>query len=111
MLFISGSEVFVVVIVVYLFFGSKKMPSILRDLGKAIRTLRNTSDQIKEDIMNTPEEHKASVKDLRDVGAQIKKIPEALQTVSRSSHRIRPDEENKIQEEEEKPPVNESKPL
>ena len=50
LLFISGSEIFLIVFFIIIFFGAEKIPSIARNAGKMIREVRNASDQIKREI-------------------------------------------------------------
>ena len=47
---ISAGELIFVFLVVLLFFGSKSIPKIARSLGRAMRQLRDASQQIQEDI-------------------------------------------------------------
>ena len=50
LLFISGSEIFLIVFFIIIFFGAEKIPSIARNAGKMIREVRSASDQIKREI-------------------------------------------------------------
>jgi len=49
-LFISGQEIFIVMIVVLLLFGAKKIPEIAKGLGKGMREFRKATDDIKREI-------------------------------------------------------------
>ena len=49
---IGGSELLVVVFVIFLFFGPKKLPEFGRTLCKAMREFRNTTQGIRRDIEN-----------------------------------------------------------
>ncbi len=50
LLFISGSEIFIILLVVLLLFGSKKIPDVAKGLGKGIREFRRATDEIKKEI-------------------------------------------------------------
>lgn len=50
MLFISGSEILVILFAAYLLFGGKKIPEIAKGLAKGIRELRKITDDIKTEI-------------------------------------------------------------
>lgn len=50
-LFISYSEVFLIIFVMLLIFGPDKMPEIARNLGKGIRQLRDASSGVKNEIL------------------------------------------------------------
>ena len=61
LLFIGGlgmSEVLVVALVVLLFFGGKKIPELMKGLGKGIRSFKDGMKEIEKDIEVTPAEHK-----------------------------------------------------
>jgi sec-independent protein translocase protein TatA len=49
---IGGSELLVVVFVIFLFFGPKKLPEFGKTVGKAMREFRNTTQSIRRDIEN-----------------------------------------------------------
>jgi sec-independent protein translocase protein TatA len=49
---IGGSELLVVVLVIFLFFGPKKLPEFGKTVGKMMREFRNTTQGIRRDIEN-----------------------------------------------------------
>tara|TARA_B100001741_G_scaffold313775_1_gene321896 strand:+ start:7816 stop:8040 length:225 start_codon:yes stop_codon:yes gene_type:complete len=49
-LFIGGPEIVIIMFVVVMLFGSKKIPEIARGLGKGIRELKDASNEIKREI-------------------------------------------------------------
>jgi sec-independent protein translocase protein TatA len=49
---VGGSEVLVVVLLVLVLFGSKRMPEFARGLGKAMREVRKATAQIRREIEN-----------------------------------------------------------
>ncbi len=51
LLFISYSEIFVVLFVMLLIFGPEKLPEIARNLGKGIRQLRDASNSVKKEVL------------------------------------------------------------
>ena len=50
--FISGPEIFVVLLVFLLLFGAKKIPELARGVGKGMREFKKATDEIKEEINN-----------------------------------------------------------
>ena len=61
LLFIGGlgmSEVLVIALVVLLFFGGKKMPELMKGLGKGVRSFKDGMKEIEKDIEVTPAENK-----------------------------------------------------
>ena len=53
---ISTGELIFVFFVVLLFFGSKSIPKIARTFGRAMRQIRDASQQIQDDIRNASED-------------------------------------------------------
>ena len=56
LLFIGGlglSEVLVIVLVVLLFFGGKKIPELMKGLGKGVRSFKDGMNDIEKDIKDT----------------------------------------------------------
>ena len=70
LLFISTQEIFVILIIVVMLFGSKKIPELARGLGKGIRELKDASNDIRREIQSSAEEINKEVKkvdkDLKD---------------------------------------------
>ena len=56
---ISGAEIIIVLLFIVIFFGAKKIPQIARGLGRAIREVRDASNDIKHEIRQSvqSEEH------------------------------------------------------
>ena len=49
LLFIGGPEIIVVLLFIVMFFGSKKIPELAKGLGKAIREVKDASNEIKKE--------------------------------------------------------------
>lgn len=47
---IGGSEVLLVLLVVLILFGSKRIPEFARTMGKATREVRKALDQIRDEV-------------------------------------------------------------
>tara|TARA_Y100000813_G_scaffold169674_1_gene132249 strand:- start:1856 stop:2083 length:228 start_codon:yes stop_codon:yes gene_type:complete len=69
-LFIGGPEILIIMLVVVMLFGSKKIPEIARALGKGIREMKDASNDIRREIRssaNTVNEEAQKVeKDLKN---------------------------------------------
>ena len=50
LLFIGTPEFLVILLFVVIFFGSKKIPELAKGLGKAIREVKDASNEIKKEI-------------------------------------------------------------
>ena len=49
---IGGGELLVIMFVVFLFFGPKKMPEIGKNIGKGLREIRKAMSGVQKDIEN-----------------------------------------------------------
>ena len=49
-LFISGPEIFVIILIVVMLFGADKIPEIARGLGKTMRQVKDATNDIKKEI-------------------------------------------------------------
>ncbi len=61
LLFIGGlgmSEILLIALVVLLFFGGKKIPELMKGLGKGVRSFKTGLNELESDITE-PEEKKA----------------------------------------------------
>lgn len=46
----SGSEWIIILVVILLLFGGKKIPELMRGLGKGVKSFKQGVDEAKEDI-------------------------------------------------------------
>jgi len=63
LLFIGGLEIIVVLLFIVMFFGSKKIPELAKGLGKAMREVKDASNEIKKEIRDSA----TSIKDDFDI--------------------------------------------
>ncbi|NJM15769.1 MAG: twin-arginine translocase TatA/TatE family subunit [Bacteroidales bacterium] len=70
LLFISGPEIFVVLVVVLMLFGAKKIPEIARGLGKGINEFKRATEDIKRELQDGAGE---VGKDIKEISDSIKK--------------------------------------
>ena len=50
-LFISGPEIFIIILIVVMLFGADKIPEIARGLGKTMRQVKDATNDIKSEII------------------------------------------------------------
>lgn len=84
---IGGGELIVIMFIVLMLFGSDKIPDIARTLGKAMRQLKDATNDIKSEIHKGAEENglNKSLLDIRgNINAEIEKAKENL--LSDSAH-------------------------
>ncbi|MCB2197604.1 MAG: twin-arginine translocase TatA/TatE family subunit [Bacteroidetes bacterium] len=74
-IFISGQEIFVILLVVLVLFGANKIPEIAKGLGKGMREFRKAADDIKREM----NDHTGDIKkDLEEMDKEIKETKDDL---------------------------------
>lgn len=66
---LGGSEIIFILLIIVMFFGSKKIPEIARGLGRGIREMKDAANGIEREITKEIKE----VKDNTDVKKMIGK--------------------------------------
>ena len=66
---IGGSELFFILFIVLMLFGSKKIPEIARGLGKGLREMKNAANGIEKELTQEVNE----IKDSTDIKKIIDK--------------------------------------
>lgn len=75
-LFISGAEIFVILVIVVMLFGADKLPEIARGLGKGMRQIKDATNDIKREIKNSAEKHDIDIDAASQVRDEINKVKE-----------------------------------
>jgi len=78
-LFISGAEIFVILVIVVMLFGADKLPEIARGLGKGMRQIKDATNDIKREIKYSAEKNDLdidAVAKIRDEVNKAKKVVE-----------------------------------
>lgn len=70
LLFISGGEIVLVMLLALLFFGSKAIPDIARTLGKGMREFKKATNEIKRELNDYTADIK---KDIDEVSSSVTK--------------------------------------
>lgn len=78
-LFISGAEIFIILIIVVMLFGAEKIPEIARGLGKGMQQLKNATNEVKKEIVNSGIEKDIDTKFTRDIQKEVTKIKNKVQ--------------------------------
>ncbi len=88
--FISGAEIFVIILVILLVFGADKVPEIARTVGKTVKSIREATDDIKYEI--TKESYK-----IKDTGVDLKKeVEEQTKSLEKETDALKEDIEDTI---------------
>ncbi|EGD34151.1 MULTISPECIES: Sec-independent protein translocase subunit TatA/TatB [unclassified Capnocytophaga] len=78
-LFISTPELFFVLFVAVLLFGTDKIPEIARTLGKGMRQLRDATSEIKNEINKSVEKAGVDTSLIDEVKEEVEKAKEGLE--------------------------------
>jgi len=60
---ISGGEIFIILLVALIFFGSKGIPDIARTLGRTVRQIKDASQDVQREIRKGASEVKRTVEE------------------------------------------------
>jgi sec-independent protein translocase protein TatA len=77
-LFISGAEIFVILVIVLMLFGADKIPGMARGLGKGMRQLKDATNDIKKEINDTADRQGIDTNITKDITAEINKVKEDI---------------------------------
>jgi len=77
-LFISGPEIFVILLIVVMLFGSDKLPEIARGLGKGMRQIKDATNDIKQEIKNSAEKNDIDIDVAANVRDEINKVKDNI---------------------------------
>ena len=64
-LFISGAEIFIILLVILLLFGSKRIPELARGLGRGMHEFRKATEDIKKEINENTSEISKDIDDIK----------------------------------------------
>lgn len=81
-LFISGAEIGFVLFIILLVFGADKVPEIARGLGKAIRQVKDATNDIKSEITKGAEKQGIDIDITKDVQKHIDQVKEDIDEVT-----------------------------
>ena len=73
-LFISGAEIGFILFIVLLVFGADKVPDIARGMGKAMRQIKDATNDIKSEITKGAEKQGIDIDITKDVQKQIDQV-------------------------------------
>ena len=55
---LGATEIILIAFVVLLLFGGKKIPELMRGLGKGVREFKDAKDNVKKELEESPEKGK-----------------------------------------------------
>ena len=81
-LFIGGPEIFIIILIVVMFFGTDKIPDIARGLGKGIRQVKDATNEIKSEINDSAKNHGIDADLTKNINKEIKSAKESIDKVT-----------------------------
>lgn len=93
-LFISGAEIFVILLIVVMVFGADKLPEIARGLGKGMRHIKNATNDIKREINTSAEKNKLDIDVASKMRDEVNKVKGNFDDFSRPVKKIKDDIED-----------------
>ena len=55
---IGGQEIIIILLIVLVLFGGKKIPELMKGLGKGVKEYKNAVNSVEDEVKNTNEEKK-----------------------------------------------------
>jgi len=65
-LMIGSSELLIIGLVILLLFGADKIPTLMKDVGKGVREINKTKEEIKEELKIEEMEVVKNIKKIKD---------------------------------------------
>ncbi len=78
-LFISGAEILIILVIVVMLFGADKIPEMARGLGKGMQQLKNATNEVKKEIIESGVDKDIDTKFTRDIQKEVTKIKNKVQ--------------------------------
>jgi len=88
-LFISGAEIFIILVIVVMVFGADKLPEIARGLGKGMRQVKDATNDIKREIKNSAEKNDIDIDIASNIKKEINKVTDNIEDYSRPVKKIK----------------------
>lgn len=73
-LFISGQEIFIIMIIVVMLFGADKIPEIARGLGKGMRQVKDATNDIKREINDSAKKQGIDTNITKELNEEINDV-------------------------------------
>ena len=78
-LFISGAEIFVILVIVVMLFGADKIPELARGLGKGMQQLKSATNEVKKEITKSAEKQGIDTDLTKDIQKEVHNIKNKVQ--------------------------------
>jgi sec-independent protein translocase protein TatA len=81
---LGGSEIFIILLVVLLFFGAKRIPELAKGLGKGMREFKDAMSGIENEVKNAANDTPPPPKPPREI---TEKIPDTFRNAEGTTER------------------------
>jgi sec-independent protein translocase protein TatA len=78
-LFISGAEIFVILVIIVMLFGADKLPELARGLGKGMQQLKNATNEVKKEITESAKSQGIDADLTKDIDKEVRNIKNKVQ--------------------------------
>ena len=78
-LFISGAEIFVILVIIVMLFGADKLPELARGLGKGMQQLKNATNEVKKEITESAKNQGIDTDLSKDIEKEVRNIKNKVQ--------------------------------
>jgi len=82
-LFISGPEIFIVMLIVVMLFGADKIPEMAKGLGKGMRQLKDATNDIKREITDSAEKQGIDTDFAKNIKKEINQVKENFNDITK----------------------------
>ena len=77
-LFISGPEIFIIILIVVMLFGADKIPESARGVGKTMRQVKDATNDIKTEIKKSADKQGIDTDFTKDIKKGIDKVKDNI---------------------------------
>ena len=77
-LFIGGPEIFMIILIVVMLFGAKRIPEIARGLGQGLRQVKDATNDIKKEINESAKKEGVDLDLTKDIKKEINDMKEGM---------------------------------
>jgi sec-independent protein translocase protein TatA len=88
-LFISGAEIFVVLVIAVMLFGADKIPEIARGLGQGMRQIKDATNDIKREITQSAEKNNLDIDVVSKIKNEVNKVTDNIEDFSKPVQKIK----------------------
>ena len=78
-LFISGAEIFVILVIIVMLFGADKLPELARGLGIGMQQLKNATNEVKKEITDSAKAQGIDADLTKDIDKEVRNIKNKVQ--------------------------------